>query len=692
MRKDLFITGTGTGVGKTVVTSLLAQGLKQEGTKCKYWKPVQTGDENDTNAVLERAGVECETPAFYFPLPASPDQAAVHAGQPQPTVYELLKKYGPLTEKEGMTLIEGAGGLLVPLNDQNETWADFIAQANLPVLVVAHSGLGTLNHTLLTLTELERRKISVVGVVLSGALHPANQKSLERARREVRFFSVGEVDFLGDKIDIARRAEELVRHISDHSRQRQPEAYGVESSQVNRAGTLSTTWEDAAAKHLWFPYTQHKTSLPPVPIVRAKGVWLETKNGDSLLDASSSWWVNNLGHGRPEIAQAIAAQQQTLDHVLLAGAVHPQASLLAKKLVELAKPPYAGQNRARENLSRVFFSDNGSTAVEVGIKMAFQFFANKGDEKRRLFVAFRGSYHGDTFGAMSTGKADGFHTTFAPLLFSTLVADPVTTHPSRYCPDGASVLKSRLDELERLVAEHADEVAGILLEPLVQGAGGMLVQPLEFVRGVAHIAKKFGVPLVLDEVFTGLGRFGENFAFQRAGIQPDIVACAKGLTGGALPLAATLAKDEIFRAFLSDDKSKALLHGHSFTGNPVACAAALTALDLAEKERLTERAMLLERRFQSWLETEGKRLEVQAGRAIGGLLAFELPASGRGDYFHAAAQRIPEVALKHGLLLRPLGNTVYFLPPLVISPDELEQGLAALTAVIREVALAPRFG
>ncbi|MEZ4743903.1 MAG: adenosylmethionine--8-amino-7-oxononanoate transaminase [Bdellovibrionota bacterium] len=428
-------------------------------------------------------------------------------------------------------------------------------------------------------------------------------------------------------------------------------------------------------KHCWHPYTQHFRQSPPLLLKKAKGIFLELEDGRKIIDGSSSWWVNTIGHGRPEIAAAIKKQQQELDHVIFAGATHAPAIYLAKKIITLAD----------SHLSKVFFSDNGSTAVEVGLKMAFQKFVNRGELGRTKFLGFKGSYHGDTLGAMSVGKSDGFHGMFKPLLFETIWAEPATMHKSVYCPNGELDLKDKIADLKALLEKHHNELAGIIIEPLVQGAGGMLVQPFSFLEAVQKMANQFDLPLIFDEVFTGLGRVGASFAFKRASLKPDIVCIAKGLTGGNLPLALTLTHDGIFEHFLDESKTKALLHGHSYTANPISCSAALATLDIVHNENLIEKSQDIEKHFSSWLSSEGKKLNLENPRCIGAILAFELPGSGFGDYFSHRANNFTRIALKNGLMLRTLGNTVYFVPPLTISKDECTYALTQISHTLQEL-------
>ena len=300
------------------------------------------------------------------------------------------------------------------------------------------------------------------------------------------------------------------------------------------------------------------------------------------------------------------------------------------------------------------------------------------------FLTLKGAYHGDTFGAMSAGGTDGFHGAFSNFLFPTIKWEPVTSHPSSVCPKGAQSLQENCQALDQLFADKHQELAGVLIEPLIQGASGMNVQDPAWVQHLAKLCQKYEVPLILDEVFTGLGRCGETFAFKRLNIQPDIICIAKGLTGGTLPLAATMATEKIFASFLSEEKGAALLHGHTYTGNATACAAANATIDLYEDQQLFAASKEIEGRFLRWIE-ENLELGIENPRALGAILAFELPGSGSGDYFNPIADKVPEIASKHGLFLRPLGNTVYFLPALTIKEWELEFAWTKLSEVIGEL-------
>lgn len=415
-------------------------------------------------------------------------------------------------------------------------------------------------------------------------------------------------------------------------------------------------------RHVWRPYTQMQTAPPPVPIVGGQGVWLETADGRRILDAISSWWVNIHGHSHPRIREALRAQAAKIEHVIYAGFAHEPGARLAAALAE----------RAPGRLDRVFFSDDGSTAVEVALKMAFQAWRNRGESGRDLFVALDDAYHGDTFGAMAAGGVAAFHAAFEPLFCQVRrVATPSSRARGSASPDLADVL-----------AAEGSRVAAVIVEPILQAAGGMLLHPPSFLADVRSLTRDHEIPLIVDEVMTGFGRTGKLFASEHALIEPDLMCVSKALTAGALPLSATLASEPIYQAFLSDDRGRTFFHGHSFTGNPLACAVALESLALFEDENRLGRVAQLEARFGEWLERLKRLPAVTATRHLGGMAALELAPSGAGGYLDDLGPRLSAAFLDRGLLLRPLGNVLYVLPPYVISDDEVDLVFEHIESVI----------
>lgn len=435
---------------------------------------------------------------------------------------------------------------------------------------------------------------------------------------------------------------------------------------------------DLAARdraHLWHPYTQMQTAPAPLVIVRGQGVYLYTEDGRRLLDGISSWWVNIHGHSHPRLNQALAAQARELEHVVFAGCTHRPAVELAEQLVALLP----------SGLTRIFYSDNGSTAVEVALKMAYQYWQNRG-ESRKSFITLHDAYHGDTIGTMSVSEASAFTRPFAPLLF------PVARAYSPYCyrcPLGLERSTCQVDclaDLERLLREKGDSVAAVLVEPMLQAAGGMIVWPVEFLAGVRRLCDRYGTLMIADEVLTGFGRTGRMFACEHAAVSPDILCLSKALTAGYLPLAATATTEAIYEAFLSDDRNKTFFHGHSYAANPLGCAVALASLELFRTDGVLARVRALEQQLRARLLPLQEFPLVGDVRVIGGVGIVELvqdkKTKAAGGYLDQLGPRLAAEFIQRGLLLRPLGNVLYFMPPYVITEQETDWAVDQIAAVL----------
>lgn len=427
---------------------------------------------------------------------------------------------------------------------------------------------------------------------------------------------------------------------------------------------------------VWHPYTQMRTAPAPLPIVRGEGVYLYTEDGGRLLDGISSWWVNVHGHSHPRLNQALFEQARQLEHVVFAGCTHRPAVDLAERLVAVLP---AG-------LTRVFFSDNGSTAVEVAVKLACQYWLNLGRPERRTIVALHHAYHGDTVGAMSVSEASLFTQAFRTLLFPIERADAPYCYRCPMGLDRATCGIECLSGVEKLLEVHGDSVAAVLIEPMLQGAGGMVVWPAEFLGGIRRLCDRHGTLLIADEVLTGFGRTGRMFACEHASVTPDIICLSKALTAGYLPLAATIAIDRVYEAFLSEDGARTFFHGHSFTANPLACAVALASLDLFRDENVLGRVGALEVQLREGLSPLSRLPIVGDVRVIGGVGIVELVADKMtrkaGGYLDGIGPRLSAAFLARGLLLRPLGNVLYFMPPYVITPDEVAWAIAQIAEVL----------
>ena len=412
--------------------------------------------------------------------------------------------------------------------------------------------------------------------------------------------------------------------------------------------------------HLWHPFTHEGSDPAPLQIRRGEGVFLETTDGRRIIDAISSWWVNLHGHSHPAIAAAIAEQAARLEHVLFAGFSHEPAEELAVRLGKIVPAP----------LRHIFFSDDGSTAVEVALKLAVQYWQNSGRPEKKQIVALENAYHGDTVGAMSVSDDSPFTSAFSSMRIPVL-----RTHSAScaHCPVGLTRATCHIEclaKLEQMLAERGHEIAAVIVEPLLQGAGGMIVHPEEFLAGVRRLTAAHDVLLIADEVLTGFGRTGKMFACERAGVVPDFMCVAKGITGGFLPLAATLTTDRIHGAFIGKDRSRAFFHGHSYTANPIACAAANANLEIFETEPVFARIAEIEKVHAARLPLFATHPGVMDVRSIGTVAAIELKVPDAG-YLSALRPRLYQFFLNRGVLLRPLGNVVYILPPYVISPEQL---------------------
>ena len=445
---------------------------------------------------------------------------------------------------------------------------------------------------------------------------------------------------------------------------------------------MPTTDDHLAARDracLWHPYTQMLTEPPPLEISSAKGVYLYTRDGRRVLDGTSSWWVNIHGHSHPVLNAALAKQADELEHVIFAGCTHRPAVELAERLVEVLP----------DGLTRVFYSDNGSTAVEVGLKLAWQYWRNRGDEGRQTFLTLDHAYHGDTVGAMSVSEASSFTAPYASLLF------PVARVHEPYCfrcPVGLERTTCQIDCLQSLEAElerRQGAVAGVLVEPMLQGVGGMIVWPTEFLAGVRRLCDRYDTLMIADEVMTGFGRTGRMFACEHAGVTPDIICLSKGLTAGYLPMGATATTEAVYDAFLSEDRRKTFFHGHSYTANPLGCAVGLASLDLFRDEDVLGRIGRLEAQLRAGFESLRDLPYVGDVRVIGGVGAVELvskPGTKEGGgYFDEIGPQIEDAFLERGLLIRPLGSVIYFMPPYVITDEETTWALEMFRSVIENL-------
>lgn len=412
------------------------------------------------------------------------------------------------------------------------------------------------------------------------------------------------------------------------------------------------TWGQRDSAVNWHPFTAIKTAGEAVAIVRGEGAYLYDENGKRYIDAISSWWVNLHGHAHPYIAEQVYEQLRTLEHVIFAGFTHPSAVSLSEAL--LAVLP--------ENQSRVFYSDNGSTAVEVALKMSLQYAYNRGEKKTKV-LAFRQGYHGDTFGAMAVSGRSGWTEPFAELLFDVIHVDLPTA--------------GNLAESQALIDQHADRIACFIYEPLVLGAGGMLMYEAAHLDALMRYCRSRNILLVQDEVFVGFGRTGRMFAADHLTEKPDMMCLSKGLTGGTMPLGVTTCTDAVYQAFSTDNVYGTLFHGHSFTANPLACRAALASMELLKSEETQASIARICRQHEAFRARIATHATINTDRQCvvrqcGTILAMNLGGDGESSYFRNQYQHVFEALLQKGILLRPLGNVLYLVPPYCISSEDLE--------------------
>jgi adenosylmethionine-8-amino-7-oxononanoate aminotransferase len=656
---SVFVTGTGTDVGKTLCSAVLCALWEAD-----YWKPVQSGVQSQDAWELLRLSpvTPIHLSTIVLQEPASPHLSARLEGV-ELTVAEIVEH----RPEAWCLVVEGAGGALVPLSE-TEDLTHLCTALQLPVIVVASTELGTIHHSLATLLALRERGCPVAGVLLNGPAHGENARQI-RDRGQVQI--LGRIPPLYP-LD-AQAVAQLVQDWKD-GRWVDP---CEEATPVREAGPTGGSLGERDQSVIWHPYTQHKTVASPLEVTRAHGACLHTEDRGEVVDAISSWWVCNHGHAHPKIAQAIGRQAKQLEQVIFAGCTHQPAVELAERLL----PQLPGHP------SRLFFSDNGSTAVEVALKACVQMAVRAGVQRPRI-GALVDAYHGDTFGAMAVGERSIFSAPFDSLLFE---VDRLPTPAGPWSPESEEAriaVQTSLQAVQAWLKQQQGNIACLIVEPRIQGSSGMRMYPRSWLEGVDQLCRDAGVPWIADEVFTGFGRTGRLFACtERDGeraLTPSAICLSKGLTGGFLPMGVTAFREEIFEDFLAEDRSRAFFHGHSFTANPLGCAAALASLDLSLDPGTARSWERIESWHRAGLETLARDHGISGARVLGTIAAFELPDSA-GGYLASRGQAIVRIALEHGVLLRPLGDTIYIVPPYCMRRSEHDRIMDALDLALAEV-------
>jgi adenosylmethionine-8-amino-7-oxononanoate aminotransferase len=631
---DFVVIGTDTDAGKTTFALLW---LSAFGNRQAYWKPVETG-ESDTERIRQLVpNVTVYEPIARFAEPIAPALAARRARTVIPSAATIVDRRprSPLP-----LLIETFGGPLSPLNDA-ELQIKLIRRLSAPAVLVTTSMIGAIGRALAGLFVLRSEGLDVRAVVLLG---PGDDYANDEIRRrgDVPVISLQ----LPDSWDEPGLAAAVQRQQSSLEQLQQVLAgsvvkHAIPSDDLIRRDRL----------HIWHPYTSLRDAADPLPVLAARDEFLTLTDGRRVIDGISSWWTILHGHRHPRLIRALQRAADEIDHVLFAGVTHPYAVDVGEGLLKTVR--WAG--------GRVFFSDNGSTAVEVALKMAYQFWCQRGEPQRTVFVGFDGAYHGDTFGAMSIGRDPIFFGRFEPFLFR---AERVALSP---------------DQLDATLTRLGSAVAAVIVEPLVQGAGGMRTHSPETLRELFEVARRHDVLFIADEVMT-CGRTGTFWAHAQAGIVPDLICAAKTLAGGVLPLAVTLAASEVVAAFDDDDPSKTFFHGHSFTAHPLACAVATENLHFMAEGHWQFEADRIRRFWDATAQSLRERTGVRDVRVCGTILALDVGET--SGYLADVGRRLRSTCLERGILLRPLGNVLYALPPLCTSDDSLGRIAEAMRAAV----------
>ena len=688
-RKGIFVTGVGTGIGKTVVAGAVAHLLKCNGYDVGVMKPVQTGAKfvkgkpvsPDYKFMQSMAGssdpYEIGVP-YSFKKPLSPYHAAKMENA-NINISNIVQNFERLSELHDVVIVEGAGGLMVPLTEQT-FWPDLVKVLGLPVLIVTHPELGMIHQTISTVHSAELNGLDVCGMVISEKVRKHPELDTEWLERSAGVKILGSLPYTSSIRFVRHNKSAFRKHVTKHLDSKLFTGLIENRSAVKRTEQLVSKDRE----YVWHPFTQmsewQKEDI--VVIDSAHGMKLKDTLGREYYDGHSSYWVNVHGHSEPKLVRRLAKESAKLDHSTFLGLSNPNALELAEKLVEITP----------ENLRKVFFSDNGSTAVESGMKMAVQYFRQRPNPNpnKTKFIALGEAYHGDTLGAVAVGGVDIYRRIFGPLLADVNFAPS----PNCYrCP----LEKKREDcalacavEMEKVIEKNADETAAFIIEPIVQCPGGIITAPIGYLNRVREACTKNDVLMIADEVAVGFGRTGRMFACENEEVLPDIMAISKGIAAGLIPLAATLATETIFDAFLgTHEERKTFFHGHTFTAHPPACGVALESLKLFKERKLIES---LEAKGQ-YLRDSLVRFENlphvgdvrQKGMIVGIELVKERDTKEMFPVSERVGQSVIMEARKRGLIARPLGDVIVFFPILSASGNDLKEMTDILYDSIAEV-------
>lgn len=684
MRKAIFITGTDTEIGKTVVSAAITYALKERDINCGVLKPVQCGGD-DAHILKKISSVDDPTSLvnpYFFSEPLSPHLAS-KIEKRRISEEKIYQVYQILLKRHKFLVVEGAGGLLVPLREKFLI-ADLINKFNVGIIIVARLGVGTINHSLLTIEVARRYGLEIIGIIFN----QCQRELLEDCKKDnplivsnlTQVKTLGVIPYFQDLDERGNKAlndRSLLKEIAKNIDIK----HILKDKKVIQRQKRNEDLKNGDCHLVWHPFTQMKDYQDQEPLIieEGQGCYVKDIEDNWYLDGISSLWVNLHGHRKEEVDKALRRQIDKISHSTLLGLGNVPSIELAKKLLEIIP----------SGLSHVFYSDNGSTAVEIALKMAFQYWQHKNNKKKIKFVNFVNAYHGDTLGAVSVGGMNLFHQIFAPLLFDTFkVRAPYCYRCHLNLTYPACQIRC-LQELEDTLAVHYEEIAALIIEPTIQGAAGMIIQPEGFLRKVRDLTKKYQVLMITDEVATGFGRTGKMFACEWEGVSPDILCIAKSITAGYLPLAATITSNEIHKAFLGPYKEqKTFFHGHTYTGNPLACAAALANLEIFKKEKVLKKLEDKIKFLSKGLEHFNSLNQVGEIRQKGFMVGIELVKDKKAkvayEWDEKAGIRVCDAAKRKGVILRPLGNVIVLMPPLSITKKELKKLLKITYLSIKE--------